>query len=119
VPANNPGAGATNPSATFCGACDVDDTIGCQNDQDCIDNGVCSGVVGSGCCGFGTNTGAFGTDSATSASANGLRSQYVPKLATLFCTGKSGSALVDGTQGLPGPVRLIQQQLNAYRFVNP
>jgi hypothetical protein len=119
VPANNPGGGATNPAATFCGSCDVDPTVGCQNDQDCIDNGVCSGILGSGCCEFGTNTGAFGDDGATTASANGLRSQYVPKLATIFCTGESGSGLVDGTQGLPGPVRLVQLQLNAYKFVTP
>jgi hypothetical protein len=116
VPANNPGGGVTNPSGTFCGACDLDDTIGCQNDQDCIDEGLCSGVLGSGCCVFGTNTGAFSNDAATSAQAEGLRSQYVPRLGTIFCTGKSGSGLVDSTQGLPGPVRSVQQQLNAFQY---
>jgi hypothetical protein len=40
----------------------------------------------------------------------------VARLGTVFCTGKSGSGLVDGTQGLPGPVRLVQQQLNAFMY---
>ena len=48
VPANNPVGGATNPVGTFCGMCDLDSTIGCQNDSDCIANGVCSGQHTSG-----------------------------------------------------------------------
>lgn len=61
VPANNPGGGATNPAATYCGACDLDDTIGRQNDQDCVDQGVCGSGFGLACCAFGTNTGALST----------------------------------------------------------
>jgi hypothetical protein len=116
VPANNPGAGATNPSQTFCGACDGDESQGCQNDTDCVATGACVAGFGLGCCQFGTNTGAFGIDAATSATANGLRSVYVPKLATIFCTGKTTSPLVNTSQGLPGPVRLVQLQLNAFQW---
>jgi hypothetical protein len=116
VPANSPGTGVTNPSGTFCGACDFDETVGCNHDSVCVAAGACSGAVGSGCCVFGTNTGAFGDASATTASAPGVRGPYVARLGTVFCTGKSGSGLVDGTQGLPGPVRLVQQQLNAFTY---
>jgi len=106
----------TNPLGTFCGSCDIDPTIGCNNDQVCVDNGVCSGAVGSGCCQFGANTGAFGVDTATTITANGVRGPYLPKLATIFCTGLSGDGLVDSSQGLPGPVRLIQAQLNTFEY---
>ena len=116
VPANNPGGGATNPAGTFCGMCDNDNTIGCQNDSACVTAGACSGAVGSGCCQFQTNTGAFGVDSATSIAANGKRGPYVPQIVTAFCTGQSGDPLVDSTQGLPGPVRLVQSQLNAFEY---
>ena len=117
VPANNPGGGATNPSGTFCGNCDLDTTIGCNNDSVCVAASACSGAVGSGCCNFGTNTGAFGVASATSISTSGARrGPYVPIIATTFCTGQSGDGLVDSTQGLPGPVRLVQEQLNAFLY---
>lgn len=119
VPANNPGGGANNPAGTFCGACDLDNTVGCQNDSGCVAAFACSGGVGSGCCQFGTNTGAFGVPSATSISANGKRGPYVPIIATAFCTGQSGDGTVDSTQGLPGPVRLVQEQLNAFKYTAP
>jgi hypothetical protein len=116
VPANNPAGGSTNPSATFCGSCDVDDSQGCQNDADCVATGACSGIVGSGCCVFGTNTGAFGVDSATSASADGVAGPLMPRLGAIFCTGKTTSGLLNTSQGLPGPVRIVQQQLNAFQY---
>jgi hypothetical protein len=116
VPAHNPAGGVTNPAGTFCGSCDLDPSIGCNNDSVCVAAAVCSGGVGSGCCSFGTNAGAFGVPSATSVTANGVRGPYIPRLATIFCTGQSGNGLVDSTQGLPGPVRLVQQQLNAFEY---
>lgn len=116
VPANNPGGGSTNPAGTFCGMCDLDPTIGCNNDSVCVSAFACSGGVGSGCCQFQTNTGAFGVPSATSITANGKRGPYIPVLGTLFCTGQSGDGLVDSSQGLPGPVRLVQEQLNAFQY---
>lgn len=116
VPANNPGGGVTNPSATFCGACDLDDTIGCQSDQACDLEGVCGAGVGLGCCVFGTNTGAFGVDNATEVERNGTPGQYLSQMGTVFCTGVSGDGLVDGTQGLPGPVSLVQAQLNTFQY---
>jgi hypothetical protein len=116
VPANNPVGGANNPAAAFCGACDLDDTLGCQNDADCVALGACSGGVGSGCCGFSASPGAFGNAAATTITTNGKRGPYIPILGTAFCTGKSGSGLVDSSQGLPGPVRLVQEQLNTFEY---
>jgi hypothetical protein len=117
VPAHNPGGGVTNPSGAFCGGCDDfgngDPSIGCQNDAHCAAEGLCSG--GPGCCAFGTNTGAFGQN-ITTATAPGVRGPYVPRLGTIFCTGSSTDGIVDSTQGLPGPVRLVQQQLNAFTY---
>jgi hypothetical protein len=117
VPAHNPSGGVTNPSGAFCGGCDDhgngDPSIGCDNDADCNLQGLCTG--GAGCCAFGTNTGAFGKP-VTSASATGVRGPYMPRLGTIFCTGSSTDGLVDATQGLPGPVRLVQQQLNAFTW---
>ncbi len=114
APANT--AHSVNPAGAMCGACDLDDTDGCQDDADCVANSNCSGGVGSGCCVFGGNTGSFG-QGGTSVSANGKRGPYMPQLATLFCTGKSGDGLVDSTQGLPGPVRLIQEQFNTFEYL--
>jgi hypothetical protein len=112
VPANNPGGGATNPSGAFCGACDGDTTIGCQNDSECTLQGVCGGA---GCCQFSTSPGAFG-QAVTSINSTGKRGPYVPQLGTVFCTGKSGDPLVDPSQGLPGPVRLVQSQVNNFEY---
>jgi hypothetical protein len=119
VPPHNPGGGATNPAGTFCGACDLDETVGCQNDQDCVDAGVCSGGLGSGCCVFGTNDGYAGEPCpgpVTSTSVEGAPGPFVPHLATLFCMGKTGSALVDATVGLPGPARYIEPRLNVFAW---
>jgi hypothetical protein len=118
VPANNPGAGVTNPDGTFCGACDLDDTIGCQNDADCVSAGVCAAGFGNGCCTFGTNTGSTLSTcaGATTVTAEGEAGPFIPHLAALWCMGKTGSALVDSTVGLPGPARFIEPRLNVYAW---
>jgi hypothetical protein len=119
VPPNSPGTGVTNPSGTFCGACDLDDTQGCQSDTDCINVGDCSGGVGSGCCVFGTNVG-FAANTcpvpATSISVSGARGTFIPHLAGLSCMGKSGDALVDATAGLPGPTRYVEPRFNVFAW---
>jgi hypothetical protein len=119
VPSNNPAGGVTNPAGTFCGACDLAVSNPCQNDQDCIDKGFCSGGLGSGCCVFENNTGYAGEPCGappTTSSVEGAPGPFVPHLAGLFCTGKSGDGLVDSIAGLPGPVRYVEPRLNVYAW---
>lgn len=100
-----------NPAGVFCGACNGDPTKGCQSD------GACGGDAP---CDFGSNTGAFGVDSATQVVAVGHPGPVLPRLAGAFCTGSADSGMtIDASQGLPGPVRLVQQQLNAYEYILP
>lgn len=102
------GPGVNNPSGTFCGACNGDPTKGCQNDAACGGDAPCD---------FGSNTGAFGVDAATEVKAIGHIGPVMPRLAGAFCTGSADNGgLIDTAQGLPGPVRLVQQQLNAYEY---
>lgn len=116
VPANNPGAGVKNPSGVFCGSCDVDGTIGCQSDQECVDAGACFGGIGSGCCQFGTALGAFSDVSRTSIIVAGTRGAFMPQLAGVDCLGITGDALVDNSIGLPGPFRSLETRLNVFDY---
>lgn len=116
VSVNSPASGVTNPSGAFCGACDLDPTLGCTSDQECVDRGSCSGAVGSGCCAFGFSTGAFGNPAANVISAAGTRGPFLVQMAGLGCVGTTGTGLVDAVLGLPGPVRQLEVRLNALRY---
>lgn len=94
-----------NPSLAFCGSCVEEPERPCQSNSDCL--------MG---CTFSSQPGAFGNDAVTSLSVSGKRGPYLPTLAGLACIGKTGDSLVDNSNGLPGPARVVRQQLNAFAY---
>jgi hypothetical protein len=91
----------------FCGFCNAAPAIGCQTAADCP----------SGTCNFtGTNNGFYGDSTATTVTATGDVQQYAPTFVGVFCTGKTSSSLVNGSAGLPGPVRIIQPYVFGYSY---
>jgi len=108
------GAGVSNPVGAFCGACDGDPTIVCRRDQDCTAAGVCSAATG--CCQFSTVKGAHGDATVQLLQASGRRGSFVPQLAGVGCVAPSGDPVVDGSVGLPGPLRTAESRLNAFRY---
>jgi hypothetical protein len=107
--ANHGGTPGTDP---VCGRCTGDSSIGCSSDSP-----DCDAVGGPCVFSDGTNTSGFAGDvSADPVFAQGHPSQYAPVQAGAFCTGITGNALVDGTAGLPGPVRVIQPTYIGFAF---
>jgi len=107
----------------FCGHCDNNATPGCQGGttmcaQGCQSAADCVAVGGTLCdTGAATEApGASWDNGAFTIESQGAESQNAPVIAGSFCTGVTGVGLVDGTAGLPGPVRFIAQEVHAYGF---
>jgi hypothetical protein len=79
-------------------------------DQECIDK------LGAGhVCDFGaTAPGLPENPSVTQITVGGTRSHYTPVLSGLSCLGSTGSPVLDGILGLPGPVRMVVPQTNLW-----
>jgi hypothetical protein len=82
--------------------------------------GCCTGAGTGICVGYcdegSTTTGFQGVTTMTQIDANGVRNQYAPIATGLFCTGKTGISLIDGSAGLPGPVRVTIPYTQAYLY---
>jgi hypothetical protein len=105
----------------FCGYCSLAESTGCSLDgvtQPCPSGlGSCASDAGVNNKGFrGSDT--YDDDAVVAsqqATAQGVADVYLPVMSGVFCTGKV-SPLVDGSIGLPGPVRVIQPFLRNYTF---
>jgi hypothetical protein len=106
------------PSGVFCGSCSNDANEACQDNEDCgAGNTCCFLGTEPGCSGFTVpNPGFNGDTTVTAISANGSPSQYTPTVGGAFCAGSTGSSGLDADAGVPGPVRFIGQQYNAFTF---
>jgi hypothetical protein len=102
-------------TAIFCGNCSTTISIGCQTNADCpAGAGTCVFTAAHEQCGF------HGDTTVTSISAPGFSSQYSALATGIFCTGQTGVGLVDGSAGLPGPVRaIIPYQFGWVQTVDP
>jgi hypothetical protein len=99
----------------------------CDGDADfthygtaCSSNGDCGGLLGA-ChaveCDFGkTVLGFQGNSAVTSIKAVGQESIFTPVMVGAFCTGMTNDTLLDGSAGLPGPVRVVAPYVQSYRF---
>ncbi len=115
--------GTGSPALTggvFCGYCSGATTIGCSAVGG---SQPCPGATGP-CISAGGNAGFRGdvayddnlTVAGQQASAQGLANNYGGTAAGIFCTGKTGSSLVDPAIGLAGPVRVVQPYIVNWKF---
>jgi hypothetical protein len=93
----------------FCGFCDADHSIGCQTNADCP-SAACDFSGAHEAPGFAADA------SVTQITITGEAHQYAPIMVGTFCTGVTDNGLIDGSSGLPGPVRITQPYANIYLF---
>jgi hypothetical protein len=100
------------------GYCVDDGSIQCDTANGTLSNPACpsSGPCAAVTCKFGKSLAGFkGESGITTVSATGYANPYAPVAVGVFCTGTTGSPVVDGSAGVPGPVRVINPYVNAYR----
>jgi cysteine-rich repeat protein len=107
---------ATGPDNSFCDGilrANGKGFVGCVTNADCDasnigkDAGACTIVVPRSCF-TGTIT------------ATGMPDPTLPIVQSIYCSGRTSGAGINTVYGLPGPVRLIQQQVTtAYCTTNP